>query len=329
MINELVSRPNIQQFLNKYPSSRWKELITDLFEIGVLNLKNSYNRCCFSRNELCGILYDLENSSSAQAPLPTPKRNPSYDYRHTLRSGPRYQSSYDTQEQRYAQDAQYPSRADTQDHFYQKYLRENIKDYQKYYNFDRRRRRLNYLELRAKPKWMDAFYSERNETPKKESITKKGRRRKREIYDKIMMSKQYREIQRDKIKALKKQHLEDWEKEKAREARERRMLRQAEEDMKEEEREKRRQKEDEDFEEGYGENYEEEEEDEEEEETDRFNPHRGVEDDDDEEENEEQDSNPQGDANPQRRDGEGDEQDFAEEQEQEDDGVGEEGEPQQ
>jgi hypothetical protein len=102
MINELVSRPNIQEFLNKYPSSRWKELITDLFEIGVLNLKNSYNRYQFSRNELCGILYDLENSSSAQAPLPTPKRNPSYDYRHALRSNPRYPQSYDTQDQRYS-----------------------------------------------------------------------------------------------------------------------------------------------------------------------------------------------------------------------------------
>ena len=42
MINELLSRPNIQEFLNKYPSNRWKELIADLFEIGVLNLRNSY-----------------------------------------------------------------------------------------------------------------------------------------------------------------------------------------------------------------------------------------------------------------------------------------------
>jgi hypothetical protein len=316
MINELVSRPNIQQFLNKYPSSRWKELITDLFEIGVLNLKNSYNRCCFSRNELCGILYDLENSSSAQAPLPTPKRNPSYDYRHTLRSNPRYPQSYDTQERyepRY--DDQEPK---TRDHFYQKYLRENINDYQKYYNFERRRRRLNYLENRAKPKWMDAFYSEKNETPKKESITKKGRRGKREIYDKILMSKQYREIQRDKLYALKQQHLKDWEKEKERQRQEKMMLRQAEEDMKEEEQERRRQKEEDDFEEGYGEKYEEEEEDEEEEESHRFDPKRGVEDDDDEEEEEEEEKQ---DSNPQGRDDDGGDQGFDGEA---DDGVGEE-----
>lgn len=323
MINELVSRPNIQQFLNKYPSSRWKELITDLFEIGVLNLKNSYNRCCFSRNELCGILYDLENSSSAQAPLATPKRNPSYDYRHTLRSNPRYPQSYDAQEQRYSPryDDQDPK---TRDHFYQKYLRENIKDYQKYYNFDRRRRRLNYLENRAKPKWMDAFYSERNETPKKESITKKGRRGIREIKDKILMSKQYREIQRDKIHALKQQHLKDWKEEKKRQKREKMMLRQAEEDMKEEEEERRRQRDDDDYREGYKEDYEEEEEDEEEEEPDRFDPKRGVEDDDDEEEEEEkQDSNPQD-----RDEGAGEEEDAGVGEE-EDDGVGEEEDAQQ
>ena len=317
MINELVSRPNIQQFLNKYPSSRWKELITDLFEIGVLNLKNSYNRCCFSRNELCGILYDLENSSSAQAPLPTPKRNPSYDYRHTLRSNPRYPQSYDTQDQRYAPryDDQEPI---TRDRFYQKYLRENISDYEKYYNFERRRRRLNYLENRAKPKWMDAFYSERNETPKKESITKKGRRGRREIKDKILMSKQYRAIQRDKLYALKQQHQKEWKKEKERLRKEKMRLRQAEEDMKEEEEKKRRQRDDDDYQEGYKEDYEEEEEDEEEEEEDKFDPKRGVEDDDDEEEEEEkQDSNPQG------RDEDADNPGFEEADEQ-DDGVGEE-----
>ena len=327
MINELVSRPNIQEFLNKYPSSRWKELITDLFEIGVLNLKNSYNRYQFSRNELCGILYDLENSSSAQAPLPTPKRNPSYDYRHALRSNPRYPQSYDTQDQRYsprydAQEPNYPSRYDTQDHFYQKYLRENIKDYQKYYNFERRRRRLNYLENRAKPKWMDAFYSERNETPKKESITKKGKRHKREIEDKILMSKQYREIQRDKIHALKQQHLKEWKKDKARIRREKMMLRQAEEDMKEEEKERRRKIEEDEYQEGYLEDHKEEEDDEEEEETDKFHPARGVEDDEEEEEEEEekQDSNPQGGD-------EGADDPRFEEEEEQDDGVGEEEEP--
>jgi hypothetical protein len=327
MINELVSRPNIQQFLNKYPSSRWKELITDLFEIGVLNLKNSYNRYQFSRNELCGILYDLENSSSAQAPLPTPKRTPSYDYRHTLRSNPRYPQSYDTQDQRYAprydaQEPNYPSRYDTQDHFYQKYLRENINDYQKYYNFERRRRRLNYLENRAKPKWMDAFYSERNETPKKESITKKGKRGIREIEDKILMSKQYREIQRDKIHALKQQHLKEWKKEKERKRREKMMLRQAEEDMKEEEIERRRKIEEDEYQEGYLEDHKEEEDDEEEEETDKFHPARGVEDDEEEEEEEEekQDSNPQGGD-------EGADDPRFEDEEEQDDGVGEEEEP--
>ena len=63
MINELLSRPNIQEFLNKYPSDRWKELIADLFEIGVLNLRNSYHRDEYSKKEFRALIYDLEHPS--------------------------------------------------------------------------------------------------------------------------------------------------------------------------------------------------------------------------------------------------------------------------
>ena len=63
MINELLSRPNIQEFLNKYPSSRWKELIADLFEIGVLNLRNSYHRDEYSKKKFRALIYDLQQSS--------------------------------------------------------------------------------------------------------------------------------------------------------------------------------------------------------------------------------------------------------------------------
>jgi hypothetical protein len=56
MINELLSRPNIQEFLNKYPSNRWKELIADLFEIGVLNLPNSYHRDEYSKKEFRALI---------------------------------------------------------------------------------------------------------------------------------------------------------------------------------------------------------------------------------------------------------------------------------
>ena len=56
MINELLSRPNIQEFLNKYLSSLWKELIADLFEIGVLNLRNSYLIDEYSKKEFRALI---------------------------------------------------------------------------------------------------------------------------------------------------------------------------------------------------------------------------------------------------------------------------------
>ena len=65
MINELLSRPNIQEFLNKYPSNRWKELLTDLFEIGILNLRNSYHRDEFSICEFNSIIYNLEHPNGS------------------------------------------------------------------------------------------------------------------------------------------------------------------------------------------------------------------------------------------------------------------------
>ena len=56
MINELLSRPNIQEFLIKYHSSLWKELIADLFEIGVLNLRNSYHIDEYSKKEFRALI---------------------------------------------------------------------------------------------------------------------------------------------------------------------------------------------------------------------------------------------------------------------------------
>ena len=51
MINELLSRPNIQEFLIKYPSSR-----ADLFETGVLNLRNSYHIDEYSKKEFRALI---------------------------------------------------------------------------------------------------------------------------------------------------------------------------------------------------------------------------------------------------------------------------------
>ena len=55
-MNYYPDRPNIQEFLNKYLSSLWKELIADLFEIGVLNLPNSYHRDEYSKKEFRALI---------------------------------------------------------------------------------------------------------------------------------------------------------------------------------------------------------------------------------------------------------------------------------
>ena len=70
MIEELLKRPPIHDFLNKYPSERWKKLITDVFEIGVLNLYNSFNTYEFSEREFSSILNDLRYYNSHCAPTP-------------------------------------------------------------------------------------------------------------------------------------------------------------------------------------------------------------------------------------------------------------------
>ena len=303
MINELLSRPNIQEFLNKYPSSRWTELITDLFEIGVLNLRNSYHRDEFSKNELYALIYDLEHNSPSPSSFQGPNTQSSYNYGQTLK--PQYQSPNLSSPKRapYYNSLTYSN---------PKYLNENIRDYNRNYDYERRKRRLFKLEQRAKPHKMDAFYSEKNETPKKQSRTKKGKRTHREISDKIKMSKQFREIERYQIKDLKEKYLRNWEKELQRRRREKMMERQAEEEIREEERQKKEKKDEEDFKEGYKEDYQEEEEDEEEEETDKYNDYKRGYDDDDEEEEGEDDGEEDG----------GEEQDNEEEE-------GEEGEEQQ
>ena len=151
MINELLSRQNIQEFLNKYPSNRWKELITDLFEIGILNLRNSYNRDEFSRKEFSAIINDLENPSPA--PYPSPNGNPNY-------KNPQYEN-YNYHDSNYT----YPKKSsnfNTQKTFNKKYVKENVESYNDNYDYERRKLRLLNLQKRETPSKMDAFYSEKN-----------------------------------------------------------------------------------------------------------------------------------------------------------------------
>ena len=276
MINELLSRPSIQEFLNKYPSNRWKELLTDLFEIGVLNLRNTYHRDEFSKQEFNVIRNDLLNPHSSYISRENQyfcndKYNNNLNHKY-------YQSNFTYSKK--------PSYNNYQNISSQKYLNENISNYNSNYDYERRMRRLRKLENRATSSKMDAFYSERNETPKKETPINKKRSH-REIMDKIFKSQKFRQMKRYEIRDLKLQYLNQRKEEYNQKRMEKMRERQAEEDIKEEENEKRRQKEEEDYLEGYGEDHQEEEEVEEEEENDKYNDYNRGYDDDEEEEEEE------------------------------------------
>jgi hypothetical protein len=62
MIEALLKRRIIRQFLKNYSEEQWKELIPDVFEIAILTLHKSFNKILFNKEELKDILEDLRNS---------------------------------------------------------------------------------------------------------------------------------------------------------------------------------------------------------------------------------------------------------------------------
>ena len=73
MINEILTRFPSQEFLNKYPSDRWKDIIADVVEIGILNLRNSFGTDEFSKNEIQGVLNDLRHFTPGSQDFPVYK----------------------------------------------------------------------------------------------------------------------------------------------------------------------------------------------------------------------------------------------------------------
>ena len=65
---EILQRRKLcREFLNKYSENFYPELVSKIFEIGLLTLKNSFNKLNFSLEELDNIIIDL--SSSTESPL--------------------------------------------------------------------------------------------------------------------------------------------------------------------------------------------------------------------------------------------------------------------
>lgn len=75
MIDELLKRRPIKEFLKKYSTKIWSEVMTDLFEIGVLNLKNSFNKLHFTKEEFKSILYDLRDIDKKNTQVPSSTSN--------------------------------------------------------------------------------------------------------------------------------------------------------------------------------------------------------------------------------------------------------------
>ena len=65
-LNKIFERRPAREFLSIYPTKVWNEVIPNVFEIGILNLKNSFNTLKFSRNDFENILYELRNYKPKQ-----------------------------------------------------------------------------------------------------------------------------------------------------------------------------------------------------------------------------------------------------------------------
>ena len=60
MFESMFHRKNIKNFFSRYPVETWKELLSNITEIGILNLKISFNKEKFTNEEFNLILNDLK-----------------------------------------------------------------------------------------------------------------------------------------------------------------------------------------------------------------------------------------------------------------------------
>lgn len=65
MIDCLLQRTPIREFLFRYPDNLWQIIIPKVFEIAVLNLKNSFNTLDFTDQDFNLILLDLQRKQNS------------------------------------------------------------------------------------------------------------------------------------------------------------------------------------------------------------------------------------------------------------------------
>ena len=84
MIEEMLTSIPAQEFLKKYPSERWKEVIADVIEISILNLKNSFGTDEFSKGDIKAVLNDLRHYDPRSQDFPTYTRYQNKEYKNQI-----------------------------------------------------------------------------------------------------------------------------------------------------------------------------------------------------------------------------------------------------
>lgn len=56
MIEHLFKKKMIRDFLKKYSTNQWPQVISDIFEIGILNLQNSFHTMYFTKETFQNII---------------------------------------------------------------------------------------------------------------------------------------------------------------------------------------------------------------------------------------------------------------------------------
>ena len=57
-------KKNCREFLKVYSEDLYRDIIPNVFEIGVLTLQNNYNKILFSKEELEEIILDIKNKEN-------------------------------------------------------------------------------------------------------------------------------------------------------------------------------------------------------------------------------------------------------------------------
>ena len=66
MLDLLYRKKTCREFLKVYTEDLYRDIIPNVFEIGVLTLQNNFNKILFRKEELEEIILDLKNEENTQ-----------------------------------------------------------------------------------------------------------------------------------------------------------------------------------------------------------------------------------------------------------------------